>query len=281
METYVNGITAPWILGGIGVLLLFTLYRLFASWRDVKRSPYFFLRQRAEKRLRAYLWTIIGLVVLAGGTLSVARQTPPDATVRRAILARAKPALAAESSASDEIPVISLDSPDNFEINSNSPLTLAETVPVSTSLEFPLSGPASAEISLQPTLPPDFDQFEPTAELQPETTITPIVFSSEISEDYDPISPRRVFGEGFFTIYATFDYEAMAEGMEWAWIWRHDGEVVNGGNELWNYGDEGPGWIYYEPPEGFSPGEYTLEIWVNGELFQQASLSVESEAANR
>jgi len=281
LETYVNGITAPWILGGIGVLVLFALLRLFTSWRDVKRSPYFFLRQRAEKRLRAYLWTVVGLLAVAGGTVSVARQAPPDATVRRAILARAKPALAAEPTTSDEIPVISLDSPDNFEINSNSALTLAETVPVSTSLEFPLSGPTSAEISLQPTLPPDFDQFEPTAELQPETTITPIVFSSEISESYDPISPRRVFVEGFFTIYATFDYEGMAEGMEWAWIWRHDGEVVNGGNELWSYGDDGPGWIYYEPPEGFSPGEYSLEIWVNGELFQQASLSIESEAANR
>ena len=284
METYVNGTTAPWILGSIGVLVLFTIVRLFASWRDVKRSPYFFLRQRAEKRLRACLWTIVGLLALAGGTLSVARQMPPDATVRRAILARAKPAIAAESStsdSSDEVPVISLDSPDNFELSSNSVLTLAETIPVSTSLPSPLSGPASAEISLQPTLPPDFDQFEPTAELEPETTITPLVFSSEISEDYDPVSPRRVFGEGFFTIYATFDYEGMADGMEWAWIWRHDGEVVNGGNELWSYGDDGPGWIYYEPPEGFSPGEYTLEIWINGELFQQASLSVESETANR
>jgi len=281
LETYVNGTTAPWILGSIGALVLFAIFKLFTSWRDVKRSPYFFLRQRAEKSLRAYLWAIIGLLILAGGVLSVAQQMPPDATVRRAILARAKPAFAAESSSSDEIPVISLDSPDNFEIDSNSPLTLAETVPVSSSLEFPLSGPASAEISLQPTLPPDFDQFEPTAELQPETTITPIVFSPEISENYDPISPRRVFGEGFFTIYATFDYDGMSEGMEWAWIWRHDGEVVNGGNELWDYGDDGPGWIYYEPPEGFSPGEYTLEIWVNGELFQQASLSIESEAANR
>lgn len=281
METYVNGITAPWILGGIGVLVLFTLMKLFTSWRDVKRSPYFFLRQRAEQRLRVYLWTSVALLVLAGGTISVIRQAPPDATVRRAILARAKPVVAAEPSSSDEIPVISLDSPDNFEIDSNSPLTLDETIPVSSSLEFPLSGPTSAEINLRPTLPPEFDQFEPTAEITSETTITPIVFSSEINDDYDPISPRRVFGEGFFTIYATFDYDGMADGMEWAWIWRHDGEVVNGGNELWTYGNDGPGWIYYEPPEGFSPGQYTLEIWVNGELFQQANLSVESEAAQR
>ncbi len=69
--------------------------------------------------------------------------------------------------------------------------------------------------------------------------------------------------------------------MEWAWVWRQNGEVVNGGNEIWQYGGEGPGWIYYEPPEGFSPGVYTLEVWVNEELFQQASLTIENEVANQ
>jgi hypothetical protein len=69
--------------------------------------------------------------------------------------------------------------------------------------------------------------------------------------------------------------------MEWAWVWRRNGDVVNGGNELWNYGVDGPGWIYYEPPEGYEPGEYTLEVWINRELFQRAGFTVESEVANQ
>ncbi|MBK7180127.1 MAG: hypothetical protein IPH82_23580 [Chloroflexi bacterium] len=54
------------------------------------------------------------------------------------------------------------------------------------------------------------------------------------------------------TLYATFDYSEMEDGMAWAWVWRHNGEVLEGGNELWDYGNEGPGFIYLSPEEGSS-----------------------------
>ena len=59
------------------------------------------------------------------------------------------------------------------------------------------------------------------------------------------------------------------------------GQMILPQLEAGTHGDEGPGWIYYEPPEGFQPGEYTLEVWVNGEMFQRASLSIEREVANQ
>jgi hypothetical protein len=59
------------------------------------------------------------------------------------------------------------------------------------------------------------------------------------------------------------------DGLAWAWVWRHNGKVIDGGNELWAYGDEGPGYIYLSPEEGFLEGNYTLEIWVNGQLLSQ------------
>jgi hypothetical protein len=54
--------------------------------------------------------------------------------------------------------------------------------------------------------------------------------------------------------------------------------VVDGGNELWAYGDNGPGYIYYGPEEGFRPGDYTLEVWVNGELFTRDTLTMTGSA---
>lgn len=279
MIEYVNGTTAPWILALLGAVSLLTIAKTFSSWRQVKRSPYFFLRQQAERRLQAYLWATFLLIAMAGGTLLLSQQAPPDTTVRMALLANGKPMLEAETPV-DELPVISLDSPASIEVPAGDS-QLAQTLPVSAPVSLPLDRPGAQPLDLEPVLPDEFNQVEATVELTPTTEFSRLIFSTEINDDYDPVSPRRTFVQGFFTIYATFDYVGMADGMEWAWVWRHDGEVVNGGNEIWQYGGNGPGWIYYEPPEGFSPGQYTLEVWVNEELFQQASLTIENEVANQ
>lgn len=281
MTEYITETTAPWILGGLAVLVLITLVQIYSAWRRVKRSPYFFLRQQAERRLQNRIWTLVLLFAAGGLTIFYANQTPPDNTIRMALLAQAKPAGEAAEVVVDELPVIALDGPDSFEM-AGGESRLASGSIVTAALDLSLTNrdglaPADAE----PVLPEEFDQVEPEVELTPDAEFTRLIFSTEINDDYDPVSPRRTFVEGFYTIYATFDYVGMADGMAWSWVWRRDGEIVNGGNELWQYADDGPGWIYYEPPEGFSPGEYTLEVWVNGELFQQAGLVIESEAANR
>lgn len=277
LSVIVNGATLPWLLGLFGVLVLFTLAKIFDAWRQSKRSPYFFLRQQAEKRLQGYFWALVALVVMGAGTMAYTSQKPQDNALRMALLTQAKPVEAA-----DRIPVLAFDdeAPESFTFN-----TLVEDLSATTAISSPLTLPSDRVLpeglTLSPVLPETFDAVEPTAELRPETTITPLVFSTEIDDNYGPVAPRRVFGEGFFTIYATFDYDQMVEGMAWSWIWRRNGDLVNGGNELWAYGEDGPGWIYYEPPEGFQPGDYTLEVWVNGELFQRAGLTIESEVANQ
>ena len=277
LSVLVNGTTLPWLLGLLGALVLFTLIKILSAWRQSKRSPYFFLRQQAEKRLQGYFWALVALLALSGGTMAYAWQKPPDNVMRMAVLAQAKPVEAAD----EEIPVLAFDSegPESFTHNTLT-ASVSSTTPISSSIALPFDGTLPQGLTLSPVLPAEFDGVEPTAELLPETTITPLVFSTEIDDEYKPVAPRGVFGEGFFTIYATFDYDGMAEGMSWSWIWRRNGEIVNGGNELWDYGDDGPGWIYYEPPEGFEPGDYTLEVWVNDELFQRAGLSIETEVAN-
>ena len=79
-------------------------------------------------------------------------------------------------------------------------------------------------------------------------------------------------------MYATFSYDGMEDGMVWSWVWRHDGEVVEGGNEVWEYGQDGPGYIYYNPENGFRAGLYTLEVWVNGELFTRSNMRMTGSA---
>ena len=52
-----------------------------------------------------------------------------------------------------------------------------------------------------------------------------------------------------------------------------------GGEQGVVYGDDGPGYIFYGPEEGFQAGEYALEVWVNGELLTAATAVMNSSAA--
>jgi hypothetical protein len=110
--------------------------------------------------------------------------------------------------------------------------------------------------------------------LTDDTELGTMFFSTEIDDQYEAVEAGRRFPKGFYTLYATFTYEGMANGMEWAWVWRHNGEVVDGGNELWAYGDEGPGYVYYNPEAGYELGAYSLEVWVNGRMMTQGTIQI-------
>lgn len=254
----------PWVLGTLLVLTLIMLISSIKAWRELKRSPYFFLRQQAEKRLQRYSSISFTFLLVTIAFAAYAWRTPQDTVARVAILTNTKPPEAEIIALLDKHTTVE-------DISDSSESAVVNVVDV---LRLDSGAP-----SLTPQLPPEYDRFEPTAELKPDTALGEIQFSTEISEDYEAVDPGRIFPEGFFTLYATFSYDAMADGMEWAWVWRHNGRVVDGGNELWEYGDSGPGYIFYGPEEGFQTGEYTLDVWVNGELLTAGSVIMNSAAA--
>ena len=253
-ETFIS-----WILGTLLLLVVFTFVVAVKSWREMKRSPYFFMRQQAEKRLQTYMSTSLVLLFLTVGVAAYAWQDPTDNTPRVAVLVNAKPP------AEDVIELIQ-DSPETSDS-----VELVESLAQEQASDIPVSS--------KPTLPKAFDQYEPVSDLNENTVLGSLYFSTEVTDRYEPVDPNNIFAEGFYTIYATFEYEAMADGMEWAWVWRHNGEVLEGGNELWAYGEEGPGYIYLNPDEGFQNGEYTLDVWVNGELLTRSDMTINTAAA--
>ncbi len=151
-----------------------------------------------------------------------------------------------------------------------------------------LSGAAVAQFAPSTTdnvaiaideLPAQFaSQFEASSETTSKTRLGDISFARDVSEEYAPINSSRVFPAGSYRLYATFDYEAMADGMEWAWVWWHNGVLVDGGAQEWVYGEGGPGYVYFEPQDGFSPGDYVLQIWVNEEKMTEANIVVTAAA---
>lgn len=212
--------------------------------------------------MQRYLLATLGLILLTVVTTAYSWQSPQETIPHIARLSYTKPP-AQVAKAVLEPDFLAETSPASVEI-SLSPGS-DRSVSAQTELTDPL---------LKPALPEQYDQFKASIELIEGTEIGEIEFSTVISDDYLAIEPGRRFGAGYFTLYATFGYEEMADGMTWSWVWKHNGEVIDGGNQVWTYGDNGPGYVYFKPEEGFNLGEYSLEVWVNRELMAQSDFMV-------
>lgn len=256
-----SGTITPWILGTLILLLLLALAVVFKSWREMKRSPYFFMRLQAEKRLQTYSFASLGLLAASVLFALYALRPPVDNTPLVAVLTNAKPV-------SDEVAALAIQEVAAVEFTSETAVT---SQIVSTSNDSFLTD-AQSLVEAKLELPETYDRFEPKVDLNENTELGEISFSTKISDEYVAVDPTNIFAVGSYTVYATFSYDGMADGMAWAWVWRYDGEVVDGGNEYWEYGADGPGYIFYNPDEGFRAGEYTLEVWVNGELLTRSNL---------
>jgi hypothetical protein len=263
----------PWVLGLLVLLSLLAITLMIKAWRDMKRSPYFFLRQQAGKQLQSYALTSVVLVlVTAVFSFFLLQQPEPDTTLRVAILSNTKPPKPEiiQLFEQDALLIDEIDGDDLILDGSSGRLLDQEA-------GLALVGEGRGALAVT-TLPDQYDRVRPSVERNDDTELGQIFFSTEVDGNFNAIEPRFIFGEGRYRLYATFSYEGMADGMAWSWVWRHNGQVVDGNNELWAYGTDGPGYIFYAPPSGFRNGEYSLEIWVNGELMTQATAIMNSAA---
>lgn len=273
----ISNTIGPWLLGISVALSLLVITLMIKAWRDMKRSPYFFMRRQAEKQLQSYAAKSVVFVLLTAVIALYTWQQPePDTTLRVAILSNTKPPKAeivqlfAQDIAPGQANALTLD---HLFLDG-----LADDLfDPATGLALISEGREHGALAVT-ELPDQYNRVRPSAELNEDTKLGQIFFSTEVDGNYTAIDPRFIFGEGRYRLYATFSYDGMADGMAWSWVWRHNGQVVDGNNELWAYGTDGPGYIFYAPPTGFRNGEYSLEIWVNGELMTQATAIMNSAA---
>ena len=258
---------SPWLMGTFFALGLVASIAATKSWREMKRSPYFFQRLQAGKRLQTYSSASLGLFLITLVVGFYSWQEPADATIRSAIISNSKPIpeIVEELEAPSVVETVdeSISTVDVFPFES--PVESPENTQLVTLIDQPL-------IAEKLTLPETYDRFESQVALGDNSNLGTLSFSTEVSDEYEAVEPRQLFAEGFYTLYATFDYAGLDDGMVWSWIWRRDGEILEGGNEVWAYGQEGPGYIFFNPEEGFQAGQYSLDIWVNGELMAQSGV---------
>ncbi len=256
--------TASWIIIATGCAFFASFFLALYAWRDASRAAYFFQKREAQQRMQNYtLATIILLVLtITVSSYAAAPQTVQDPIIK--VITNAKPQL-----------IVVADDNDESADTAVSSSSLIERVEQVTQLN-PL---AARAVAIEPTLPDRFQRLEAEADVADSTAISSLAFSTEINDSYAPTAASAEFAAGNFNLYATFEYEQMRNGINWAWVWKHDGNVVGGGEQVWEYGNTGPGYVYFNPSNGFDEGEYSLEIWLNGELVNESTMDVVSSLA--
>lgn len=130
---------------------------------------------------------------------------------------------------------------------------------------------------------------EPTAEA--ETTVeaeTPaavaepefgsITFALNATADYEPIDPGLTFQEGITEVHAIFEYSGMSKDYTWERVWYLDSQEVLRNAEKWT-GDETGVFDYFIDAGNnpLFPGEWTLELYVQDQLLQTSSFTIEKK----
>ena len=104
-----------------------------------------------------------------------------------------------------------------------------------------------------------------------------VQFCLEITDDGECLEPADQFPAGTMRVWAIFTYQNMENGQPWGRIWENEGKViVNATGESWEDGAEG--WLAYVYSEEYAlEGQYTLSLYIDDALVEQASFDVEAE----
>ncbi|GAB4530605.1 MAG: hypothetical protein Kow0063_08940 [Anaerolineae bacterium] len=145
--------------------------------------------------------------------------------------------------------------------------------------ESPPTGTKPPSPAPQPTRTPT--QI-PTATSTPEKlepSIGPITFATDVTPDNQPVNAATTFASDIQEIHAIFDYAGMSESDTWERRWYQDGQEVGSGSGRWDAGESGTFDLSLTGGgEPLGPGDWRLEIYVNGELMQAASFLIEAGA---
>lgn len=106
-------------------------------------------------------------------------------------------------------------------------------------------------------------------------TIGPINFSSEGLTAQQPMIPRTNFPEGTRIVYATFTYSNFQVGQVFEQLWYLDGQESGRGSFVWTDASTGQYQGSLNNENGLLPGEYRLEIKLNGQSLGAGNFIIE------
>jgi hypothetical protein len=115
---------------------------------------------------------------------------------------------------------------------------------------------------------------------QDQEAIGPITFAAGVDAQGNPVSPGTSFASGLQELHFFCDYAGMQDGMALDERWLLGGEEIVTFNQTWEWGESGTyhNTIFRKSGDPLVDGQYTLEVYVEGQLVQSASATIGSGA---
>ncbi len=106
----------------------------------------------------------------------------------------------------------------------------------------------------------------------------PIQFARQVTEEKIPVGVTSEFEPDTVEIYAVFPYINMQQTTQWRREWLYNGEITAEKDETWDGKPEGVTWIALTSENSLAAGEYTLNLYIEGQLVRSANFTVVSGA---
>ena len=160
-----------------------------------------------------------------------------------------------------------------------------ETVPVTeeaTATTVPTLEPTPV---IEPTTEPTEEAtaepgIEPSPTPRPDPELSEITFALDATETYEPIDPATEFEGEVTEVHAIFEYTGLSPDYTWERVWFLDGQEVLRSKEAWTGADAGVfDYFINAGGEPLSPGEWTLELYVEDELLTTGSFVILEDEA--
>lgn len=102
-----------------------------------------------------------------------------------------------------------------------------------------------------------------------------IAFAEGIDDSGQPVRPRTTFAQGAKAVYAAYEFSGLRNGLSYEEVWLLEGLEQTSNSRQWARGEQGWGWAKLASLEGLTPGDYELQLYVDGDLLRQGHFSVE------
>jgi len=243
---------APWLIGAGTVGTALALLVAVRAYFQLRRGEYYVIREEARQVLLKSLLFAFILALLTVLLMFLPRQTalstPPTTT------ALPQPT---------DMPTPTLTPP--------RPTATITPTPKPTATE-----PFIPTLTPQATLPVTFTQaisgaVSPPADAQIEFW----TLAQGVDEDNRPVNPSQQFPSGTERIYLFFRYDGLLPNVPWTVLWYYNGKLLSGGTALWETGQSAGEWyVYLTLGDGFSVGEYEVQVWLGERLKIRTVFSV-------
>jgi hypothetical protein len=102
-----------------------------------------------------------------------------------------------------------------------------------------------------------------------------IAADTQLSANNTPVNPMTKFSAGVKRIYLFFSYRGMASGVAWSRVLYRNGAALQGSSLLWSLDAEGSSYFFFGSDEGYTAGQYRVEIRLGDTVVSQFDFVVE------